>query len=102
MLLDDHLVKLQAMAASPFGKAFEGDIQPWSSLLKRLQDTLEQWLMCQVSRTEARCSPAVMWLASEQAAVLLACSLSELGGVASQQPSLQQRPCAQPAAQQLC
>ena len=72
VLLDDHLVKLQAMAASPFGKAFEGDIQPWSSLLKRLQDTLEQWLMCQVSLTRAPCSPAVSLLASEQGGVLLA------------------------------
>ena len=69
VLLDDHLVKLQAMAASPFGKAFEGDIQPWSSLLKRLQDTLEQWLMCQVSLTDVTLQS---WLPSEQGDVLLA------------------------------
>ncbi|KAK9812825.1 hypothetical protein WJX72_004356 [[Myrmecia] bisecta] len=46
-LLDDHLIKSQAMAASPFAKAFADEIVPWERKLSRLQSILDQWLTCQ-------------------------------------------------------
>lgn len=36
-LLDDHIVKSQAMAASPFAAPFEYVIVPWEKKLTRLQ-----------------------------------------------------------------
>lgn len=36
-LLDDHIVKTQAMAASPFAAPFEDIIGPWEKKLIRLQ-----------------------------------------------------------------
>lgn len=47
MLLDDHLVKSQAMTASPFARPFEDRLIPWERKLRRLQDILDQWLKCQ-------------------------------------------------------
>ncbi|MEW5311652.1 MAG: hypothetical protein WDW38_003348 [Sanguina aurantia] len=46
-LLDDHIVKSQAMAASPFAKPFMDRLGPWESKLVRFQDILEAWLCCQ-------------------------------------------------------
>lgn len=37
MLLDDHVVKSQAMAASPFSKPFEERLVPWEQKLRRFQ-----------------------------------------------------------------
>ena len=36
-LLDDHIVKSQAMAASPFAKPFIELLQPWERRLSRFQ-----------------------------------------------------------------
>jgi dynein heavy chain, axonemal len=47
MLLDDHLVKVQAMMASPFAAPFQAQLTPWSSKLSRLQSILDNWLKCQ-------------------------------------------------------
>jgi hypothetical protein len=41
MLLDDHLVKVQAMMASPFAKPFETELVPWERKLNRLQGILD-------------------------------------------------------------
>jgi hypothetical protein len=46
-LLDDHIVKSQAMTASPFAKPFEARLVPWERRLVRFQDILDQWLKCQ-------------------------------------------------------
>lgn len=46
-LLDDHIVKSQAMTASPFAKPFLERLVPWERRLVRFQDILEQWLKCQ-------------------------------------------------------
>ncbi|KXZ48211.1 DHC-9 protein [Gonium pectorale] len=46
-LLDDHIVKSQAMSASPFAKPFMDRLQPWERKLVRFQDILDQWLKCQ-------------------------------------------------------
>ncbi|GFR45764.1 hypothetical protein Agub_g7181 [Astrephomene gubernaculifera] len=46
-LLDDHIVKSQAMSASPFAKPFVDRLQPWERKLVRFQDILDQWLKCQ-------------------------------------------------------
>lgn len=40
MLLDDHIVKSQAMTASPFAAPFEDSIVPWEKKLVRLQVTM--------------------------------------------------------------
>jgi hypothetical protein len=37
MLLDDHVVRSQAMAASPFSKPFEEWLVPWERKLRRFQ-----------------------------------------------------------------
>ena len=47
VLLDDHIVKTQAMRASPFARPFLDRIGPWEARLVRLQDILDQWLKCQ-------------------------------------------------------
>ena len=47
MQLDDHIVKAQAMAASPFAAPFQEQLTPWTAKLTRLQDTLDNWLKCQ-------------------------------------------------------
>eukprot|EP00878_Enallax_costatus_P013463 GHUV01014078.1.p1 GENE.GHUV01014078.1~~GHUV01014078.1.p1 ORF type:complete len:1340 (+),score=424.03 GHUV01014078.1:252-4271(+) len=47
MLLDDHVVKSQAMAASPFSKPFEERLVPWEKKLRTFQEMLEEWLTCQ-------------------------------------------------------
>lgn len=46
-LLDDHIVKSQAMTASPFAKPFMDRLGPWEKKLTRFADILEQWLRCQ-------------------------------------------------------
>jgi len=46
-LLDDHIIKTQAMRASPFAKEFENETGPWEQTLTRLQDIMDQWLKCQ-------------------------------------------------------
>ncbi|GFH10427.1 uncharacterized protein HaLaN_05737, partial [Haematococcus lacustris] len=46
-LLDDHIVKSQAMTASPFARPFIDRLGPWEKKLVRFQDILEQWLRCQ-------------------------------------------------------
>ena len=47
MLLDDHIIKAQAMLASPFAAPFQEQLTPWTAKLTRLQDTLDNWLKCQ-------------------------------------------------------
>eukprot|EP00892_Ulva_mutabilis_P009854 jgi/Ulvmu1/7240/UM035_0027.1 len=47
MLLDDHLVKLQAMRSSPFAQPFDEQILPWGRKLSRLQDILDTVLKLQ-------------------------------------------------------
>jgi hypothetical protein len=37
VLLEDHIVKSQAMAASPFSKPFEDRLVPWEQKLQRFQ-----------------------------------------------------------------
>ncbi|KAM6927306.1 LOW QUALITY PROTEIN: dynein axonemal heavy chain 1 [Xenentodon cancila] len=48
-LLDDHVVKTQSMASSPFNKTLEGRINSWERRLRMTQDVMEEWLMCQQS-----------------------------------------------------
>ncbi|CAG9464833.1 unnamed protein product [Pedinophyceae sp. YPF-701] len=46
-LLDDHIVKTQAMSASPFAAPFKQRLGPWERKLERLQSILDDWLKCQ-------------------------------------------------------
>lgn len=46
-LLDDHIVKSQAMTASPFAKPFEERLFPWERKLVRFQEIIDGWLKCQ-------------------------------------------------------
>ncbi|ORX87075.1 hypothetical protein BCR32DRAFT_215666 [Anaeromyces robustus] len=46
-LLDDHIVKTQAMLSSPFIKALGSEVQEWSDILRNIQDVLDQWLTVQ-------------------------------------------------------
>lgn len=46
-LLDDHLVKTQAMQASPFSAPFSDRLQPWDKRINRLQEMIDEWLTCQ-------------------------------------------------------
>jgi dynein heavy chain len=46
-LLDEHIVKTQAMRASPFAIPFMDRVVPWEARLTRLQDIVDAWLRCQ-------------------------------------------------------
>ncbi|MEW5313906.1 MAG: hypothetical protein WDW38_005438 [Sanguina aurantia] len=48
-ILDDQIVKIQAMNASPFVKPFAERAQSWESRLQTLQDMLDNWLCCQAT-----------------------------------------------------
>ncbi|KAF5838995.1 dynein heavy chain, N-terminal region 2-domain-containing protein [Dunaliella salina] len=48
-LLDDQIVKAQAMRASPFIKPLEERALKWEDLLVSLQDLLDNWLACQAT-----------------------------------------------------
>jgi dynein heavy chain, axonemal len=47
MLLDDQIVKVQAMRGSPYAKAMEQVVIDWANKLVYMQDVLEEWLKCQ-------------------------------------------------------
>ena len=46
-VLDDQIVKVTAMGASPFAKPFADRVGPWGVRLDRLQQIVDQWLKCQ-------------------------------------------------------
>ncbi|CAK9007001.1 unnamed protein product [Durusdinium trenchii] len=46
-LLDDHIIKTQAVRGSPFVKPIEKEVKDWEAKLIYIQDLLEQWLMVQ-------------------------------------------------------
>lgn len=46
-LLDDHALKVQAMAASPFAEPVRQPLDKLQHMLNNLQDVLDQWLACQ-------------------------------------------------------
>eukprot|EP01018_Ginkgo_biloba_P022956 Gb_30436 [translate_table: standard] len=48
-ILDDQVVKIQSMCASPFIKYFEGHAAYWKALMLNLQDLLDNWLECQAT-----------------------------------------------------
>lgn len=48
-LLDDQMVKVQSMRASPFIKPFEERAQAWEDALQTLQDLLDNWLTVQAT-----------------------------------------------------
>lgn len=48
-LLDDQMVKVQSMRASPFIKPFEERAQSWEDVLQTLQDLLDNWLAVQAT-----------------------------------------------------
>ncbi|GMH41668.1 hypothetical protein BSKO_09578 [Bryopsis sp. KO-2023] len=47
MTLDDQIVKIQAMNASPFVAPFKARASLWEDTLQTLQDMLDNWLQCQ-------------------------------------------------------
>jgi len=49
MVLDDQIVKIQSMHASPFVKAFKDRVIDWEHTLQTLQDMLDNWLQCQAT-----------------------------------------------------
>ncbi|GIL64289.1 hypothetical protein Vafri_18269 [Volvox africanus] len=49
MQLDEQLMKIQAMNASPFVKPFKADAEAWQEALEGLEELLEQWLSCQAT-----------------------------------------------------
>ena len=48
-ILDDQIVKVQAMTASPFCKPFKDQAEELEQTLVRLQDLLDNWLKCQAT-----------------------------------------------------
>ncbi|KAG2436335.1 hypothetical protein HXX76_006644 [Chlamydomonas incerta] len=48
-VLDDQIVKIQAMNASPFVKPFKERASTWEATLQNLQDMLDNWLKCQAT-----------------------------------------------------
>eukprot|EP00899_Mesostigma_viride_P020786 jgi/Mesvir1/28709/Mv19680-RA.1 len=48
-ILDDQIVKIQSMRASPFIKPFEARAAAWEDMLQTLQDLLDNWLKCQAT-----------------------------------------------------
>eukprot|EP00898_Chlorokybus_atmophyticus_P003847 jgi/Chlat1/4463/Chrsp29S04567 len=48
-LLDDQIVKIQSMRASPFIKPFEARASTWEDMLQTLQDLVDNWLACQAT-----------------------------------------------------
>ena len=47
LVLDDQIVRVQSMRASPFIKPFEDRASTWEGMLQTLQDMIDQWLQCQ-------------------------------------------------------
>lgn len=47
--LDEHIVKTQSIRASPFARDLEDDVKRWESKLLNRQETLDEWVKCQVS-----------------------------------------------------
>ena len=47
VLLDDQIVKVQAMRGSPYAKAMEQVVIDWANKLVYMQDVLEEWIKCQ-------------------------------------------------------
>ena len=46
-LLDDQIVKIQAMRGSPYAKALESTVMEWNNKLNYFQEVLDEWLKCQ-------------------------------------------------------
>jgi len=46
-LLDDQIVKVQAMRGSPFVKPLEKQVVDWNNQLVNMQEVLDEWLKCQ-------------------------------------------------------
>ncbi|GIL82188.1 hypothetical protein Vretifemale_11113, partial [Volvox reticuliferus] len=49
MQLDEQLMKIQAMNASPFVKPFKAEAEAWQEALEGLEELLDQWLSCQAT-----------------------------------------------------
>eukprot|EP00930_Biecheleria_cincta_P074768 TRINITY_DN6197_c0_g1_i1.p1 TRINITY_DN6197_c0_g1~~TRINITY_DN6197_c0_g1_i1.p1 ORF type:complete len:4188 (+),score=808.10 TRINITY_DN6197_c0_g1_i1:1794-12566(+) len=45
-LVDDHIIKTQAIRGSPFVKPIEKEAKDWDNKLMYMSDLLEQWLIC--------------------------------------------------------
>lgn len=48
-ILDDQLVKIQSMRASPFIGPLEKEAAEWDETLQRLQEVVDNWLQCQAT-----------------------------------------------------
>ena len=46
-ILDDQIVKIQAMSASPFAKPFKDQVNDLETMMQTLQDLIDNWLKCQ-------------------------------------------------------
>jgi dynein heavy chain len=44
MMLDDNILKAQAMRSSSYIKAFDTEMQAWETKLISMQDILDAWL----------------------------------------------------------